>query len=518
MKFKIMGYEINTLTMILIALAILVIVYLYLETGKKEGFESSANAVVGLLGTNFDKEITDEDVRIAVNMNGEYDERYANALKHAVCALYKTTTGLFKLADLMQDGVAANDKDIRDMKVEDVLGEGNSELRKTCKSVMKMQPLLENIINALSIAPADLGGEAFSKAVKQYKFAKVLREVKDCKDMVLANLQSSPSDETQEAVEFMPTYLNTIISCLDNLNSELEKLKKCTDSSPAVGASASSTDSIPAAVSNINTTTMATSPSQDNYNHYTGTYMPAVFYGPDGSIAKVKTNTQGSATIITTDNQGVTTTYNVKRDTSASSQGTEGAQPGKDTYYGPDGTTAVVHVDNDGNKAIKLIRDDGTYIVYSSVNVQTFTPSMDEDIADNGVAYPDSSVPTNASNYNSAYNESLPDGIPKSQIPAGQEDLYILKSEVVPPVCPACPTPIVKCKGGDSKPPPPCPPCARCPQPKFDCKKVPNYGTNNLGANYYGASGEFGKMNTPNGNSGNFLPQPGSDEYTTFGM
>lgn len=49
---------------------------------------------------------------------------------------------------------------------------------------------------------------------------------------------------------------------------------------------------------------------------------------------------------------------------------------------------------------------------------------------------------------------------------------YILKSEVVPPVCPKCP---------DSrscprpKPCPACPPCARCPEPAFECKKVPNY-------------------------------------------
>ena len=31
-------------------------------------------------------------------------------------------------------------------------------------------------------------------------------------------------------------------------------------------------------------------------------------------------------------------------------------------------------------------------------------------------------------------------GVPKHKIPEGQEDLYILKSEVVPPVCPACPS------------------------------------------------------------------------------
>ena len=34
---------------------------------------------------------------------------------------------------------------------------------------------------------------------------------------------------------------------------------------------------------------------------------------------------------------------------------------------------------------------------------------------------------------------ALPKGIPKSDIGEGEEDLYILKSEVVPPVCPKCP-------------------------------------------------------------------------------
>ena len=68
---------------------------------------------------------------------------------------------------------------------------------------------------------------------------------------------------------------------------------------------------------------------------------------------------------------------------------------------------------------------------------------------------------------------ALPQGIPRNEIPAGQQDLYILKSQVVPPVCPVCPS------INDGKKPPPCPPCARCPEPSFDCKKVPNYNSNN---------------------------------------
>jgi hypothetical protein len=65
-----------------------------------------------------------------------------------------------------------------------------------------------------------------------------------------------------------------------------------------------------------------------------------------------------------------------------------------------------------------------------------------------------------------------PRGIPKSEIPEGQEDLYILKSQVVPPVCPACPE---SSSLPREKPCPACPPCARCPEPAFECKKVPNY-------------------------------------------
>lgn len=70
------------------------------------------------------------------------------------------------------------------------------------------------------------------------------------------------------------------------------------------------------------------------------------------------------------------------------------------------------------------------------------------------------------------------DGIPSSQIPPGQEDLYILKSSIVPPVCPKCPdVSITDCPKTAKCPP--CPPCGRCPEPNFECKKVPVYNPNN---------------------------------------
>ena len=73
-------------------------------------------------------------------------------------------------------------------------------------------------------------------------------------------------------------------------------------------------------------------------------------------------------------------------------------------------------------------------------------------------------------------NGNFEAGIPAAQIPPGDEDLYILKSEMVPPVCPKCPT-FEGC--AKEKKCTPCPPCARCPEPAFECKKVPNYNPTN---------------------------------------
>ena len=97
----------------------------------------------------------------------------------------------------------------------------------------------------------------------------------------------------------------------------------------------------------------------------------------------------------------------------------------------------------------------------------------------------------------SQYSSSLPPGIPASQIPSGQEDLYILKSQVVPPVCPVCPAYNNNNNDPDSAPKcPPCPACARCPEQPFECKKVPNYNAIN----------------------DNYLPQPIINDFSSFGM
>ena len=56
-------------------------------------------------------------------------------------------------------------------------------------------------------------------------------------------------------------------------------------------------------------------------------------------------------------------------------------------------------------------------------------------------------------------------------------DQYILKSSIVPPVCPKCPDVNAAEVAADvaKKSCPPCPACARCPEQPFTCKKVPDY-------------------------------------------
>lgn len=66
-------------------------------------------------------------------------------------------------------------------------------------------------------------------------------------------------------------------------------------------------------------------------------------------------------------------------------------------------------------------------------------------------------------------------GIRRRDIQPNNRDLYILKSQVIPPVCPKCPNIVNVNKCNENKKVPPCPPCGRCPESSFECKKVPIY-------------------------------------------
>ena len=171
------------------------------------------------------------------------------------------------------------------------------------------------------------------------------------------------------------------------------------------------------------------------------------YTGPRGNSATVVDSTDQAYNNDYNSNQYSATTYTGSQGNSATvytgPQGNYAVQPNNNvdyssgsatTYSGSQGGSATVYTGPQGNQAVRATGPNGQTIV---------------------------ATPQNTVN-----------GIPRSQIPQGDEDLYILKSEVVPPVCPACPQSSACPR---EKPCPACPPCARCPEPAFECKKVPNY-------------------------------------------
>ena len=284
-------------------------------------------------------------------------------------------------------------------------------------------------------------------------------------------------------------------------------------------------------------------PKYDNYNHYHKKSTPSIYYGPNGSTAKIM-NTHGIYTVIATDKNGNVSTYHPKsksKNTHMSIHPHSNIHPPSNThpisqdttYHSPTGGTAVIGNDfTTGVKIIKVTDTTGNTTIYSSTNSQTFnagydnpppvqTSSSSSDYSGayggnigtsfmsgpggNNNAYPTNTPMTNPNKINTSlnatgkYNSSLPQGIPKSMIPPGNEDLYILKSEVVPPVCPSCPAPIMSSSSSknDSSQCAPCPGPARCPEPSFTCQKVPNYTA---------------------GQDNQYLPVPVLSSFTSFGM
>ena len=193
------------------------------------------------------------------------------------------------------------------------------------------------------------------------------------------------------------------------------------------------------------------------------------------------------------------------------------------TFYGPNGGIATVVNGNNGQQSISVQTSSGTYVFTQSgtyynpneISNTQYYGSTGANVQQYNGAYGGSATAvtgpygntayyaqgpygnavagTNANNNQNFYG-TLPQGIPASQIPSGQEDLYILKSQVVPPVCPACPVSTATCPR--EEPCPPCEPCGRCPEPAFECKKVPNY----------------------NAIDNNYLPTPVLANFSTFGM
>ena len=274
-------------------------------------------------------------------------------------------------------------------------------------------------------------------------------------------------------------------------------------------------------VSNGSDVSNVSNNSYENYNHYNGTSIATKYYGPNGEVVVI--NSPSSITVINT--SGTSVEYKSSVSSSSGSTNIEAI-----TFMGPNGETATFVSGSNGGKAVKITDTNGNSLLYgdkpvssgssSFMNINPLTSYYGStgNAVPNNSAYayvsPSSSTSSSASSqYGQMYNQpsqpyqssqssqssqsydyssSLPPGIPKSQILPGQQDLYILKSQVVPPVCPAC-NPVVIYKDKECQA---CPACARCPEPNFECKKVPNYNAIN----------------------NEYLPTPVLNSFSSFGM
>jgi hypothetical protein len=254
----------------------------------------------------------------------------------------------------------------------------------------------------------------------------------------------------------------------------------------------------------------------DNYNHYNGSSSKlangTTFYGRKGGSVVVNIDSNGEQSLQVTLERGQQPmTFSSQEQSSSvrenyTNYGNNGTST---TFYGPNGATATVVNLDKGEQAINVktssgsytytqsgssyhnldnitstqyygstgtpIQSSGTSLAYKRPYERSSGSQGNTDYYDEG-SYENTFTGTNFSNpsgtYGTEYYNSLPAGIPINEIPLGKEDLYILKSQVVPPVCPVCP---VAASYPRQEKCPPCPACARCPESAFECKKVPNY-------------------------------------------
>jgi len=300
--------------------------------------------------------------------------------------------------------------------------------------------------------------------------------------IAIHNLQ--PSDPIPQSIQSTTGVTGTVSDLLNYVNSQLP--------ADPTYPNASSISSIITDHSN----------TSYDYDHTTGMNNVTVFYGENNSTANL-TNTNGNLSIVVYYGNGNKEVYKYSKvyDDQVLFDGV-----GKDL-----GKTAVI-TKKDNSMVLTIHSGDNEYTFYSNVsknrnNLATFMNDFyyKGNTGSTGKVDPASqpSYPSLASLSSMLNSYDSLTGIPKSAIPAGKEDLYILKSEIVPPVCPVCPAPIIYTgskNNSESENERPCPACERCPEPIVDCKKVIKYKRDGGGSsdNYYDYSNYIqSKVNIP---------------------
>ena len=210
----------------------------------------------------------------------------------------------------------------------------------------------------------------------------------------------------------------------------------------------------------------------DNYNYFKKANMPLIYYGPNGASAKILTHNNKYA-ITVTDKNGVTTAFVEKNKNynnffvnatpptdTTSSVSTIPAELSNTSFYDETGNVAKVYRANDGEFVVQVDQKNGVEVIYTPTNIYTFNTTNSKSY-DLGKAVNDTTdiTTTNDTTDNlkkDIANNSIANGTPSNLIPPGDMNKYILKTEIVPPVCPRCPS---ICSANVNQQTPPCPSC-----------------------------------------------------------
>jgi|SaaInlV_150m_DNA_5_1039734.scaffolds.fasta_scaffold04186_2 hypothetical protein len=214
----------------------------------------------------------------------------------------------------------------------------------------------------------------------------------------------------------------------------------------------------------------------DNYNYFKKNGLPLVYYGPGGSNAKVLTH-GGKFAIVVVKPNGTTMNF-VEKDKSYegffekavmpkpnSQMPTIPKQLSNISFYDDNGNVAKVYRAQNGEFIVQVDQANGMEVIYTPNNMYTYNTKRSKSFhIGNGNTINDkqSSLKTleleDGELINNVNNNSIANGLPSSMIPAGEEDKYILKTEIVPPVCPRCPS---ICSSNADNQEPSCPSCGK---------------------------------------------------------
>jgi len=330
---------------------------------------------------------------------------------------------------------------------------------------------------------------------------------------------------TFTSTTYQSTDGNTATIKKDSNNNILIVVKNKKTGTTTIYKNTSSTSST-SSISNTNTNSTNTNDTSNSNNTTNSTITSKIFYGPNNSQATIITddNNHIDSITITNPNTGsiVYIPLNIQKTNDKTmniSDGTNTYTFTSTTYQASNGNTATIKKDSNNNILISVKnKTDGSITIFTNISKNnqysnnTYNNNNYEDYSSSSSSSSSNSTPYPplnntlsysrpiVTNYDSTsyYNskQGFNGGIPASQIPSGSEDLYILKSQIVPPVCPVCPPPIIKNCDKESKCPP-CPAPQRCPEPDFICKKELNYQYNNIPK---------------------LMPQPVLNDFSSFGM